>query len=77
MGKSVEQLYREAEEIDEAGRARLAGLLLESLEPEPDIDVEEAWTEEIERRLKSIGEGRAALLPWEDVKRRVHENLHF
>ena len=75
MGKSVEQLYREAEELDEAGRARLAGLLLESIEPDPDVDVEEAWSKEIESRLKSIDEGRATLVPWEDVKRRVHEKM--
>ena len=75
MGKSVAEIYDEASELDESDRAELAGLLLESIEPVADRDVEQAWVEEIERRLKTVEDGSANRIPWEEVKRRTHEKL--
>lgn len=68
MAKSVVELFREAEDLDEHERATLAGLLLESLEVEPDPDVEAAWAAEIDRRLAQIDAGEVELIPWEEVK---------
>ena len=76
MGKSVAEIYRDATQLDEKGRAQLAGLLLESIETKTDQDVEKTWAEEIERRLASIKDGSAVLVPWEDVKRKAHEKLN-
>jgi len=75
MGKSVAELYEEASELNESDRAQLAGLLLESVEHDPEQDVEQAWVEEIDRRLKSVDDGSATMIPWEEVKRRTHEKL--
>ena len=75
MGKSVAEIYDEAAELNESDRAQLAGLLLESIEPDPDQDVEQAWATEIERRIKNIEDGSAARIPWEEVKRRTHDKL--
>lgn len=75
MGKSVAEIYEEAATLDEDDRARLAGLLLQSIEIVADRDVEGAWVEEIEERLASIDDGSAKLVPWEEVKRRTHEKL--
>lgn len=69
--KSVVELFREASDLDEGDRATLAGLLLESIEVEPDPDVEAAWAEEVERRLRQIDAGEVELVPWEDVKERL------
>ena len=71
MTKSVVELFQEASDLEERERATLAGLLLESLEGEPDPDVEAAWAEEIGRRLRQIDEGEVELVPWEDVKERL------
>ena len=75
MGKSVAEIYDEASELDESDRAQLAGLLLESIEPEADRDVEQAWAAEIDKRVKSVDNGTASRIPWEEVKRRTHEKL--
>ena len=59
MGKSVAEIYEEASALDESDRARLAGLLLQSIEIVSDRDVERAWAEEIDERLASIDDGSA------------------
>jgi len=70
MAKSVVELFRDADDLDERERATLAGLLLERLEtePDPDPDVEQAWAAEIDRRLAQIDAGEVEPVPWEEVK---------
>ena len=71
MTRSVVELFTEASDLEESDRATLAGLLLESLEGEPDPEVEVAWAKEIDRRLRQIDAGEVELVPWEDVKERL------
>jgi putative addiction module component (TIGR02574 family) len=68
MSTLVEALFRQASTLDEHDRATLAGLLLESLEPEVDEDAESAWEIEIERRLTELDAGSVQLVPWDEVK---------
>jgi putative addiction module component (TIGR02574 family) len=72
MARSVSDLFLEASDLEEKERAALAGLLLESLETDPEPDVESAWAQEVERRLRQIDAGEVELVPWEDVKKRLH-----
>jgi putative addiction module component (TIGR02574 family) len=44
-------------------RAALADSLLDSLDAEVDVDTEQAWREEIERRAVSLDQGTANLVP--------------
>ncbi|MCU1347828.1 MAG: hypothetical protein JWO56_858, partial [Acidobacteria bacterium] len=57
MTRNVAELLREASELPESDRADLAGRLLQTLHSEPDEDVEAAWSEEIERRMRQIDDG--------------------
>jgi putative addiction module component (TIGR02574 family) len=75
MSRRVDELYREAAELSERDRAELAGLLLESLETEPDSGVEAAWAEEIERRVRDIESGKVETIPWEQVRAEMHARL--
>lgn len=75
MSRRVDDLYRKAAELSESERAELAGLLLESLESEPDPGVEAAWAEEIESRVRDIDEGRVETIPWEQVRAELHARL--
>ena len=68
MATLVEDLFRRASNLDENDRATLAGLLLDSLEPEVDEDIESAWLREIERRVQELDSGDVGLVLWEDVK---------
>ena len=71
MARDLKNLFREVFELPESERATLAGLLIESLEPPPDPEVEEAWAEEAERRWKEIQSGAVKTIPWEEVKAKL------
>ncbi len=73
MAKDVTALFRDASELSEDDRATLAGLLIESLEAEPEPDVE-AWSAEIERRVADIDSGHVKTVPWDELRRRDRLN---
>ena len=75
MSRTLQELYREASELSENERAELAGLLLESLESEPEAGVEAAWAEEIERRVRELDSGNVKTIPWEQVRAQMHARL--
>jgi putative addiction module component (TIGR02574 family) len=70
--QAVEELYEKAAELPPSDRAELAGLLLESIEDEPDEGVEEAWAAEIERRMVDYRAGRVRTIPWSEVRAYLH-----
>jgi putative addiction module component (TIGR02574 family) len=72
MGRKLNELFREASQLTERERGELAALLLESLESEPDEDVEAAWAEEIERRVRQIDSGEVETIPWEQVRAELY-----
>ena len=76
MAKDVTELFRDASELSEQDRATLAGLLIESLEDEPEPDVEAAWLAEIERRVADVESGAVQTVPWEEVRRRLLDRLN-
>jgi putative addiction module component (TIGR02574 family) len=76
MPKDFKDVFRDATELSEQDRATLAGLLIESLEAEPDPDVEAAWAAEIERRVQEIDAGTVKTIPWEEVRQRLLDRLN-
>jgi putative addiction module component (TIGR02574 family) len=70
------EVYKQALDLDERDRATLAGLLIESLEEEPDNDLEAAWKAEVQRRIEEIDSGDVEMIPWEDVKARLWQSLN-
>lgn len=76
MPKDFNEIFRAATELSEHDRATLAGLLIESLEGEPDPDVEAAWAAEIERRVAELDAGAVKTIPWEEVRQRLLDRLN-
>lgn len=76
MSRTVTDLWKKAAELSDEERATLAGLLIESLEGEPDPEVEEAWAMEIERRLAELDTGTVETIPWEQVRQRLLDRLN-
>jgi hypothetical protein len=68
MPRDLKQLLRDAAELPEADRATLAGVMIESLEPEPTPEVKRAWSREIERRVSEVENGSVVLVDREDVR---------
>jgi len=52
MKALTDEVYKQALGLGERDRATLDGLLIESLEEEPDNDLEAVWEAEVYRRIK-------------------------
>ena len=64
---SFDEILRAALELSPNARAMLAGHLLESLDGPEQTEIDAAWSEEIERRIREVDEGRVKLIPGEEV----------
>ena len=71
MRSKAQQVLRDALGLSPKARADIAGTLLRSLDATEDDDVDAAWAAEIERRLREVASGKAKLVPWEQVRRRL------
>lgn len=61
------ELEHQVLELEPRDRARLAQILLESLEELSEQEIEELWLDEAERRVRAIAEGKMELLPADEV----------
>jgi putative addiction module component (TIGR02574 family) len=62
-------------ELSEEERAELASSLLESLDPVREQGVQEAWNEEIARRIAELDSGQAETVSWAEVQPRISAKL--
>lgn len=76
MSRTFTDVWKEAAELSDEDRATLAGLLIESLEGEPDLGVEAAWAAEIEKRVAELDAGTVESIPWEQVRQRLLDRLN-
>jgi putative addiction module component (TIGR02574 family) len=63
-----DKLFQEALQLDEAERAALAGMLIDSIDNDVEEGVEAAWIAEIERRVAELDAGTVETIPWEVVR---------
>jgi len=73
MDTELEKLEAEALKLEPGERAALAQRLLASLEE--DADIEEAWAEEVERRIAEVEKGAVQLIPIDEALARVRAAL--
>ncbi|WP_437769263.1 addiction module protein [Sorangium sp. So ce281] len=73
MPSDLEDVLAAALRLPDHARAALAAELLQSLgQAEADGDhVEEAWTDEIKRRLDEVDAGTVTPIPWPEARRRL------
>ncbi len=72
MARSARDLFEEALRLDPEERVALTGLLIESLDPESEQGVEQAWVAEIERRIAELDSGTVKPVPWEELRTRLY-----
>ena len=75
MEREAAALLREALALSPEVRAALIDSLISSLDQEVDVAAEEAWREEIYRRLQQIDSGAVHLIPWEQARRHLRSRL--
>ena len=69
MPDLVDELAQRGRSLPPQDRVRLLDLLLESLQQPPTSDVEDAWNQEIERRVARYERGESELFDADDVMR--------
>jgi putative addiction module component (TIGR02574 family) len=75
MTKAAEAVLADALRLDLDARAEVAAELLASLDGPSDPGAEAAWAVEIERRVAAIESGTIKLEPWDDVRRRIEQDI--
>ena len=70
MSPEVSDLLKRAMALPVAERAALANTLLDSLET-TNQSVQEAWDEEVARRIADLKAGKAVTVPWEQLHREL------
>ena len=71
MTQKSQVVLAEALKLPSNERAEVAEQLIASLDEAPDTGVEQAWQEEVQRRLGQIERGEVNTIPWEEVQRRL------
>ncbi len=71
MTRAAQAILRDALALPETDRAEVAGTLLDSLEPAPEPDVEQAWREEVAARVAALDAGEVETIPWEEIRDRL------
>ena len=74
MPMDFKEILHEAAGLPEWDRATLAGLLIESLDPEP--DAEAAWSDEVRRRVAELDAGAVKTVHWEEVRKELFARLN-
>ena len=69
------EILGQALNLSPEDRAKLVLDIISSLDGPPDNDVERAWVDEIERRVKEVQDGTVELLEWEEVRKRIEARL--
>ncbi len=64
---TIDELRREALQLDPSNRANLARELLVSLDDLPAAEIERLWLEEAERRRLAVQSGEVAPIPMDEV----------
>ena len=74
MTRGARELVEEALELPLDERAKVAAVLLESLD-EAEADVQEAWATEIQKRVAAARAGELASTDWRTVLDRVEREV--
>lgn len=73
MQMTEDQVEIEALALPRHARARIAELLIASLDE--DSEIERAWDEEVRRRVEEIRSGKVQTVPGEDVFKEIEDLL--
>ena len=69
--KTVEELYQAAQKLSADDRELLLAMLQQNDAP----DIDQAWVEEIRRRVRLLDEGKMKTVPMEEALQRAHDRL--
>jgi putative addiction module component (TIGR02574 family) len=71
MSPKAQKLYEAVLELPEQERVELVDAVNENLHGPAEEGVEEAWADEIKRRIEDVESGKVKTIPWEEVDRKL------
>lgn len=71
MAGDAAELLAQALKLPPEARAALADSLIDSLDTEVDEDAAEAWSREIELRVRELDSGAVETVEWSEVRRQL------
>jgi putative addiction module component len=75
MSTTVEKLAAQAMNLPGESRARLADLLVESLDADSLTEIDQLWLSEAKRRRDEVRAGTVKTIPGDEALRSVRESL--
>ena len=75
MSTTVEQLAEQAMSLPGESRARLADILVESLDTEALTEIDRLWLLEAKRRRDEVRSGKVKTIPGDEALRSVRDSL--
>ncbi|MGH8608407.1 MAG: addiction module protein [Gammaproteobacteria bacterium] len=75
MTRAIVDIERDIQELSARQRAELLRSLIADLDAPAEVDVEEAWLKESERRLTEIENGTAETIPGREVLEEARSRL--
>ena len=75
MPKTFKRITNEALSLPRASRARLLDRLLESLRSKKRREIDEAWVDEVKRRMHELETGKVKSIPGEKVLREARRRF--
>jgi putative addiction module component (TIGR02574 family) len=73
--QDADELLKKALTLPANDRATLAGSLIDSLEDVAEASAQNAWNDEIARRIEELDSGKAKTISWDEVRRRIATKL--
>lgn len=74
--EALDQLRSQISALSKSEKTELVRELLMSLDGPRDESVEQAWDDEIARRVSQVRDGEATLLSRDECLRQLHERVH-
>jgi putative addiction module component (TIGR02574 family) len=75
MSALFDELEKQARTLSPHEKATLARILIEELDPSHDVEVEQLWVAEAQRRYEAFLKGEIEALPGEEVMARARARL--
>ena len=75
MSTTLEQLAEQAMNLPGESRARLADLLVESLDADALTEIDRLWLSEAKRRRDEVRSGKVKAIPGDEALRSVRDSL--
>ena len=73
--RDTEELLAKVLELPLQERADVAARILESLDEGVDVDVDDAWARELERRCQAVDSGEVVTSDWNVLRRRIESEI--